>query len=213
MYNPRQEAHKPVFSPPFPTDSVLFSAEPDADLTQCPAVEFPAYTDQHLREFLNHLSGLSAGNPADTLPRLSEPGLYALAVALARSGSEDAGSPVPSDAKNVVPSLLTELRRRNGRGIGADPVGPVRRGRLLQLVGTFTKLATPGTSPRQRHNLVGACPFCAAASSFQVSLPTVSWQCLSCSRSGALLEFAECLLAKVLEDYPGPDTPSTAHTR
>ena len=184
---------------PLVTDSVLLSAEPDTDAAPVPwpSVDFPPYTDQLLGDFLARLSSLAAGNLADGLSTLSEPGLYALAAALARSGFPGDRASVPHDAADVVPALLAELRRRGCRGMGTNPTGPVRRGRLLQLIGPFTSLTTSGAAPSQRDKLAGECPFCASGSSFQVSLSQVSWQCFSCARQGALPEFAERLLETI----------------
>ncbi len=187
-------------SPATPIDSVLLFPEPETAPSHLPAANFPPLTDQRLREFLGRFYALAGDNVVNSLSSLSEPGLYALVAAVARA---DALEPEPSIADQfsaVVPSLLAELRRRNCRGMGTDPAGPVRRGRLLQLIGALTTLTSPVTSPREQTKLVGACPLCDAESSLQVSLTKVQWQCFSCSRNGALLEFAEYLL----EAIPSP---------
>ena len=181
-------------SPVSPIDSVLLSLEAEAPQNQWPASQFPPYTDQRLRDFLERFSTLAGDNLADGLSRLSEPGLYALAMAIARGSDLGLDPRAAAQARAVIPSLRTELRRRGGQGLGADPIGPVRRGRLLQIIGAFTALTAPGTASRGWAELVGACPFCAAPSSFRVLLPQVLWECRSCARSGALLQFAECLL-------------------
>ena len=185
--------------PATPIDSVLIFPEPETPSPHLPTANFPPLTDQRLREFLERFSALAGDNPANGLCSLSEPGLYALAAALARADALEPEPRIADQFSAVVPSLLAELRRRNCRGMGSDPAGPVRRGRLIQLIGAFTTLTTLGASHSQRDKLVSACPFCASGASFQVSLPEVTWQCFSCSRSGALLEFAEYLLTKVLE--------------
>ena len=189
-----------MISPASPIDSVLLSPEPEVPHNPWPAAQFPPYTDQRLRDFLERLSTLAGDNLGDGLSRLSEPGLYALVAAIARASELELDPRTAGQTRAVVPTLLTELRRRGCRGMGSDAMGPVRRGRLLQFVGTFTTLTFPDTSARERSKLAGDCPFCAAESSFQALLPQVSWQCSSCARSGALLEFAECLLESITPD-------------
>ena len=189
-----------MIGPPTPIDSVLLSPEPETASPIWPAANFPPLTDQRLREFLERFSTLAGDNSANGLSNLSEPGLYALVAALARRVATDPCSPRATQSNAALPSLLAELRRRNCRGMGADPAGAIRRGRLLQLIGTFTTLTSPSTSLREQAKLVGACPFCAAESSFQTFLPQVRWECSSCARSGALLEFAECLLEPFAAD-------------
>jgi len=93
-------------------------------------------------------------------------------------------------------ALVAELRWRNCKAMGTDPTGPVRRGRLIQLVATCTILDRAGASSLRRDNLAGDCPFC-GASEFRVFLPAVRWRCFACAREGALLEFAEVLLEMV----------------
>ncbi len=186
-----------MIDPATPIDSVLLSPEPETPSPHLPTANFPPLTDQRLREFLERFSAQAGDNLANGLSGLSEPGLYALVAAVARAGALEPEPPIADQFSAVVPSLLAELRRRNCRGMGTDPAGPVRRGRLLQLIGAFATLTSPGTSPREQTRLAGACPFCAAASSFQVLLPQVTWQCFSCARSGALLEFGECLLEPI----------------
>ncbi len=183
--------------PATPIDSVLLFPEPETASSHWPAAHFPPFTDQRLREFLERFAALAGDNPANGLSSLSEPGLYALAAAIARAAALELELPISDQFKAVVPSLLAELRRRNCRGMGTDPAGPVRRGRLLQIIGAFTTLTSPGTSPRDQTRLTGACPLCNAASSLQVSLSAVTWQCFSCARSGTLLEFAEYLLEAI----------------
>ena len=187
-------------APAMPIDSVLLLPGPETASSHLPAANFPPLTDQRLREFLERFSALTGGNLANGLSSLSEPGLYALVAAIARVNAPEPEPPLADQFSAVVPSLLAELRRRNCRGMGTDPAGPVRRGRLLQIIGAFTTLTSSGTSPRERTRLVGVCPLCNAESSLQVSLTTVRWQCFSCSRAGALLEFAQCLLEPTASD-------------
>ena len=195
-----------MIDPATPIDSVLLSPEPETTSPHLPTANFPPLTDQRLREFLGRFSALAGDNLANGLSSLSEPGLYVLVAAVARADALEPEPRIADQFSAVVPSLLAELRRRNCRGMGSDPAGPVRRGRLLQLIGAFTTLNPCGTSPREQTKLAGVCPFCAAASSFQVFLPPVTWQCFSCNRSGALLEFAEYQLTKVrdLDHSPVP---------
>ena len=170
------------------TDSSLLRNFDESSL-QCPYVQYPPYTATYLRDFLAHLVSLSAGNPVSLLTSLSEPGLYALAAALG-SGVND--NLLRHDG-NLCDSLIAELRWRNCKAMGADPRGPARRGRLVQLISSCTSLSVAGASSLQRQNLAGECPFCSAPD-FRVFLPAVRWRCFACDRKGALLEFAEQLL-------------------
>ena len=159
----------------------------------CAIAEFAPYDAGQLRRMLARflaVSGGGGGNGTAILPTLPEPGLYALAAALAHP--DLAGVARPSD---LADALRSEIRCRSGQGMGSDPSGPVRRSRLLQHIRIFTPLTAPGVSPLQRRKLLGDCPFCRAAAVFQVSLPAVCWQCFACARRGGLVEFAECLLA------------------
>ena len=184
-----------MIHPASPIDSALLPSELVAPPDRLATRIFPPHDERRLRDFAEYLSESSEGNPANCLSSLSEPGLYALVVALTMGSGAEAGSRALTDFAAAVPALLSELRRRDCRGMGADPIGPVRRGRLLQLVGTFMTLTPAGGSPlRQEDKLMGDCPFCGAGASFQVYLPGVRWQCFGCARSGALLEFAEYLL-------------------
>ena len=167
----------------FPTQDI------DEAAAQFLYVHYPPYAATYLRDFLAHLVSISVGGPASVLPSLNEPGLYTLAAALGHEGREEqfrAG-------ENLRDALISELRRRNCKGMGTEPQGPARRGRLVQLVATCTTLTRAGASSLQRHNLAGACPFCGAPD-FRVFLPPVRWRCFACGRQGALLEFAEHLL-------------------
>ena len=195
-----------MIDPATPIDSVLLSPEPETAPSHLPTANFPPLTDQRLREFLERFSAQAGDSLANGLSSLSEPGLYALVAAVARADGLEPEPPIADQFSAVVPSLLAELRRRNCRGMGTDPAGPVRRGRLLQLISAFTTLTSPGTSRREQTRLAGSCPFCNAESSLQVALSQVHWQCFSCGRSGALLEFAEYLLTKVpdLDHSPVP---------
>ena len=176
-----------------PTDSVnLF---PDAQSNPAnPHVEFPPYSRHYLSNLVANLIRISGADPAAALPSLAEPALYALAAAIAIN-DPSCGENLPN---GFVTALLAELRWRNCRAMGGDPTGPVRRGRLIQLVTSCTTLRTLGVTPAQTHKLVGACPFCSSAR-FQLFLPSVCWRCFDCERQGGLLEFAESLLLTALD--------------
>ena len=195
----------------FPTDSYLFLTGDDAEPTEWPATRFPEYTEERLTQFVDHLWAMSNGDLASGLPTLSIAGLYTLVVVLARAagvghGCWIADARITEQLPAAAPALLAELRRRDCRGLGDDPTGPVRRGRLLQLVGAFTPLSQPGATTRQRRKMQGACPFCCQPASLLVSLPAVTWRCFECDRSGGLREFAECLLTRAENGSvaPGP---------
>ena len=193
----------------FPTDSYLFLTGDDAEPTEWPATRFAEYTDERLTQFVDHLWAVSNGDLASGLPVLSIAGLHTLVVALARAagggqGSWSADRRIRDQLLATAPALLAELRRRDYRGLGDNPTGPVRRGRLLQLVGAFTSLSQPGTTARQRQQMRGACPFCNEPASLQVSLPAVTWRCFACDQSGGLREFAECLLTRALAGSAAP---------
>ncbi len=179
-------------------DSASVADDPQA-ATHWPVTVFPPHTDDLLRDYFAHLVNMSRDDLIAVLPGLSEPGLYTLAAALARGShrAADAAANGPATA-GLAEALVAELRWRNCRAMGTDPSGPVRRGRLLQMVGAFTGLRRVGASSLQRGKLAGRCPFC-AAESLQVFLPSVRWRCFSCQRDGGLLEFAESLL----EQFPG----------
>ena len=192
-----------------PTDSYLFLAGDDAAPAEWPATRFPEYTDDRLTQFVDHLWGVSNGDLASGLPLLSSAGLYTLVVVSARAAGLEPGpwtvdGRIREQLPAIAPNLLAELRRRDCRGLGDDPTGPVRRGRLLQLVGAFTPLSQPGGTTRQRRQLSGSCPFCAEPASLQVSLPKVTWRCFGCDQSGGLREFAECLLTRALAGSVAP---------
>ena len=193
----------------FPTDSYLYLAGDDAEPAEWPATRFPAYTDERLTQFADHLWAMSNGYLASGLPTLSIAGLYTLVVVLARAagvghGSWTADARITDQLPAATPALLAELRRRDCQGMGYDPTGPVRRGRLLQLVGAFTPLSQLGATTRQRRKMRGACPFCSDPASLQVSLPAVTWRCFECGQSGGLREFAECLLTQALARSAAP---------
>ena len=193
----------------FPTDSYLFLTGDHAEPTEWPATRFAEYTDERLAQFADHLWAVSNGDLASGLPVLSGAGLYTLVVALASAAgvghvSWTADVRVRDQLLATAPALLVELRRRDYRGLGDNPTGPVRRGRLLQLVGAFTSLSQPGGATRQRQKMQGACPFCDEPASLQVSLPTVTWRCFGCEKSGALREFAECLLTRAVRRSAAP---------
>jgi len=193
----------------FPTDSYLYLAGDDAEQTEWPATRFPEYTDERLTQFVDHLRAMSNDDLASGLPVLSSAGLYTLVVVLAKAarvghGLWNADARVTEQLPAAAPALLAELGRCDCRGMGDDPTGPVRRGRLLQLVGTFTPLSHLGGTSRQRRNMQGDCPFCDKPASLQVSLPAVTWRCVECDQSGGLREFAECLLTRA-ENGPAPE--------
>ncbi|MCE2501675.1 MAG: hypothetical protein J4G13_12575 [Dehalococcoidia bacterium] len=182
--------------PSSPIDSVMLFPETDPASIQLPATAFPALTAQRLREFLERFATLAGGDLTNRLSGLTEPGLYVLAAALAHAEARELDPRIASQSSTVIPALLAELRRRDGRGMGTDPTGPVRRGRLLQLIGAFTALSPVSTSAREQAKLGGACPFCDDESAFLALLPQATWQCSCCSRSGGLLEFAGLLLQR-----------------
>ena len=157
-----------------------------------PAAVFPPYDGRQLRALRERLRAAGGGAPASALAlsAVPEPGLYALAAALAGEAGESDGR------GELAARLRAELRTRNCRGMGVDPVGAVRRGRLLQLIGSFTTLRVAGVSSLQRRRMRGDCPLCGGADALRVSLALARWQCFACGRSGGLLEFAEELLAK-----------------
>ena len=201
-------------SPAYPIDSALLPSDLVPTTDPLASTVFAVHDRERLRDFLEYLASLPGDNLASRVASLSEPGLYTLVAALAVAGESAAGSRIKSDYAAVVPGLLAEMRRRNCRGMGDDPTGPARRGRLLQLAGTFTTLSPAGNSPLQEHKLAGSCPFCGGDPSFQVYLPRVRWQCFGCSRRGGLLEFAECLLESLgRPDAAGDQFPPVAHTR
>ncbi len=190
----------------FPTDSYLFIIGDDAAQTEWPTTPFPEYTDERLTQFVDRLWAMSNGDLPSGLPMLSSSGLYTLVVVLARAagvghGSWTADARITEQLPAAATALLAELRRRDCRGMGDDPTGPVRRGRLLQLVGAFTPLSQSGATARQRRKMRGPCPFCDEPASLQVSLPAVTWRCFGCGQSGGLREFAEGLLTRLAREY------------
>ncbi len=192
-----------------PTDSYLYLTGDDAEQTEWPATRFPEYTDEHLTQFVDRLWAMSNGDLASGMPVLSTAGLYTLAVVLARTagvghGSWTADARIADQLPAATPALLAELQRRDSQALGDDPTGPVRRGRLLKLVGAFTSLSQASGATRQRQKMQGACPFCDEPASLQVSLPTVTWHCFGCEKSGALREFAECLLTRAVRHSAAP---------
>lgn len=192
-----------------PTDSYLFLTGDDAEQTEWPTAPFPEYTDEHLTQFVGHLWAASNGDLASGPPALSSGGLYTMVVVLARvagagHGSLSADRLIRDQLPAATRALLAELRRRDGQGLSDDPTGPVRRGRLLQLVGAFTPLSQLGTTARQRRKMQGDCPFCGQPASLQVSLPAVTWRCFECDQSGGLREFAECLLTRAQKGSASP---------
>ncbi|MCY4417289.1 MAG: hypothetical protein OXE87_13425 [Chloroflexi bacterium] len=170
-----------------PTDS-LENANPAAT-PQYPYNHYPPYSRQYLRNLLERLCDVSGGDLAGRLPSLTEPALYALAAAVTLNDGFILG--IRRDA--LAAPLRDELRWRACRAMGTDPTGPTRRGRLVQMVGTFTTLTVAGVSESQRQKLVGTCPFC-GSTEFQLILSSVHWRCFTCGHDGGLLEFAERLL-------------------
>lgn len=199
-----------MVSEPLPTDSFLLCEWEDGGSTEWPAVELPEFSDEYLGQVVAHLWNASDGNAPRGLEALSVLGVYTLAAALARAAGlgenphiqevHDAGGLTSAAA-----ATLAELRTRDCTGLGDDPTGPERRGRLLQLVGAFTSLSALGITPLQRQKLRGACPFCTGKQSLQVSLPGVSWRCFACQQGGGIREFAECLLRRALEYSAAPE--------
>ena len=200
---------------------VDLDGEPAAP-SELPAVSYPPYTPAHLQDFIRRSSTALSGAAEVTLTAISEPGLYTLTAALfsfcvARRPNPGASTPdgtaglpnaalpatglpgagLPSHAlpdAALVDELRQELRWRNCRAMGADPTGPVRRGRLLQLIGSFTTLSPAGASPLQHHRLRGDCPLCAGVDTLSVFLDRVRWRCFGCDRQGGLPEFAAAML-------------------
>lgn len=184
---------------------------------ELPAVPYPPYTPAQLQDFIRRSSMALSGAAEVTLAAISEPGLYTLTAAmfsfcvarrpnpgagppagtaaLPDAGLPDAGLPdaaLPGAA--LVDELRRELRWRNCRAMGHDPAGAVRRGRLLQLIGSFTTLSPTGASPLQRHRRRGDCPLCGGVATLSVFLDRVRWRCFGCDRQGGLPEFAAAML-------------------
>ena len=126
----------------FPTDSYLFLTGDEAGQTEWPATRFPAYTDERLTQFVDHLRAMSNGDLASGLPTLSIAGLYTLVVVLAKAagvghGSWTADARITEQLPAAAPALLTELRRRDCRGLGrrsdraGSPGTPAATGRRV----------------------------------------------------------------------------------
>ena len=180
--------------------------------SELPAVSYPPYTPAQLQDFVRRSSMALSGAAEVTLAAISEPGLYTLTAALfsfsrARRPNPVAGPPAGTAAlpdaglpdaalpdAALVDELRQELRWRNCRAMGHDPAGTVRRGRLLQLIGSFTTLSPAGASPLQRHRRRGDCPLCAGVATLSVFLDRVRWRCFGCDRQGGLPEFAAAML-------------------
>ena len=180
--------------------------------SELPAVSYPPYTPAQLQDFIRRSSTALSGAAEVTLAAISEPGLYALTAALfnfshARRPNPGAGPPAGTAAlpdaglpdaalpdAALVDELRQELHWRNCRAMGGDPAGAVRRGRLLQLIGSFTTLSHAGASPLQRHRRRGDCPLCGGAATLSVFLASVRWRCFNCHRQGGLPEFAAAML-------------------
>ena len=187
------------FHAPIDSYTSAIAAHSDAEY---PSVHYPPYTELYLHDLLAHFVTASHGNPVGVLPSLNESGLHALTAAIVKRNDPNVSSP------EFVAALLAEIRWRGCRTMGGDPTGPVRRGRLIQTVSTFTPLNTLGASPLQRDQLAGQCPFC-GENVFRVSLASVRWRCFACQREGGLLEFAEGLLEQVRSPAQ-PDGESAA---
>ena len=175
--------------------------------SELPAVSYPPYTPAQLQDFIRRSSTALSGAAEVTLTAISEPGLYTLTAALfsyscARRRNPGAGPPAGTAAlpdaalpdAALVDEVRQELRWRNCRAMGGDPAGAVRRGRLLQLIGSFTTLSHAGASPLQRHRRRGDCPLCGGAATLSVFLASVRWRCFGCDRQGGLPEFAAAML-------------------
>ena len=117
----RPEAHPTLNFYTQPTDSVLVSNldDPTAGM---PAIHYPPYSEQRLRELLVYIADVSGGDPAATLPSLTEPALYAFTAALVILDSDHHNFWTPA----LTAALLAELRWRNCRTMGSDPKGQVR---------------------------------------------------------------------------------------
>ena len=161
------------------------------------AVSYPPYTTAQLQDFMRRISTALPGTTEITLAAVSEPGLYTLTAALFAFANRNADPPA-GRAAALIAELCRELRQRNGRAMGSDPAGPVRRGRLLQLIGSFTTLSRAGASPLQRHRISGDCPLCAGPKTLSVFLASVRWRCFACDRQGGVPEFAAAMLDTVM---------------
>ena len=205
-----------VMMRPAPDDGVVYDAadEPDAP-ANLPVVSYPPYTAAQLREYLRHAMLTISDQPEISLAAASEPGLYALAAALfslvrnSATRNGDSGGPDGravsglTDAELTYGKLIGEVRRELGwrdcRTMGRDPTGVVRRGRLLQLIGSFTTLSRPGASPLQRRRVSGDCPLCAGEGTLSVFLDGVRWRCFGCGQQGGLPEFAAAMLDSITQ--------------
>ena len=176
-----------------------------------PATSFPLHTGASLQDFLVRLAMASANVSAPSLAMVSEPNLYRLIAAVFRFGRNSGAGldaalgsagfiPDGSDSgtghawATLLPDLRAELGWRNCQSMGKNPTGSLRRGRLLQLVGSFTTLARYSASPLHLYRLSGDCPLCHAPAAFCVFLANVQWRCFACDRCGGLPEFADQLL-------------------
>ena len=176
-----------------------------------PATSFPLHTGASLQDFLVRLAMASANVSAPSLAMVSEPNLYTLIAAVFRFGRNSGADleaalgsagfiPDGPDSgtgrawATLLSDLRAELRWRNCQSMGKNPTGPVRRGRLLQLVGSFTTLARYSASPLHLHRRSADCPLCHAPATFCVFLASVQWRCFACDGCGGLPEFADQLL-------------------
>ena len=176
-----------------------------------PATSFPLHTGASLQDFLVRLAMASANVSAPSLAMVSEPNLYTLIAAVFRFGRNSGADleaalgsagfiPDGPDSgtgrawATLLSDLRAELRWRNCQSMGKNPTGPVRRGRLLQLVGSFTTLARYSVSPLHLHRRSADCPLCHAPATFCVFLASVQWRCFACDGCGGLPEFADQLL-------------------
>lgn len=187
---------------PAPDDCAAYDAYDAADETDAPAaqpaVSYPPYAAAALREYLRRTMLAIASQADFSLTAASEPGLYTLAAAVF---SAFRNGELP-DGELTYAQLIGEVRReliwRDCRAMGHDPTGAIRRGRLLQLIGSFTTLSRPGASPLQRRRVSGDCPFCAGVATLSVFLESVRWRCFGCGRQGGLPEFAAAMLDSIM---------------
>ena len=205
-----------VTTEPPSTDSTSANDHREADATaDYPATSFPPHTRASLQDFLARLAMASANVSAPSLAMVSEPNLYTLIAAVfwfGRNSGADLDAALVSAGfipdgpdsgtghawATLLPDLRAELRWRGCQSMGRNPTGSVRRGRLLQLVGSFTTLTRYSASPLHLHRLSADCPLCHAPAACCVFLANVQWRCFACDRCGGLPEFADQLLDNLM---------------